>query len=61
MMTHETPQAYPQTIEIDPANDRSAAVAKRWGMRDLGSVEHDELGLQLRLYALSARPTTSGD
>jgi RimJ/RimL family protein N-acetyltransferase len=46
---------------IDPANDRSATVAKRLGMRDLGSVEHGELGLQLRLYALSARPTTSGD
>ena len=37
---------------IDPENVRSATVAKRLGMRDLGSVEHGELDLQLRLYAL---------
>jgi RimJ/RimL family protein N-acetyltransferase len=37
---------------IDPENVRSVAVAKRLGMRDLGSVEHGELDLQLRLYAL---------
>jgi RimJ/RimL family protein N-acetyltransferase len=39
---------------IDPENVRSAAVAKRLGMRDLGSIEHGELDLQLRLYALEA-------
>jgi RimJ/RimL family protein N-acetyltransferase len=37
---------------IDPGNQRSIAVAKRLGMRDLGLVEHGELDLQLFLYAL---------
>jgi RimJ/RimL family protein N-acetyltransferase len=37
---------------IDPENMRSVAVAKRLGMRDLGSVPHGELDLQLRLYVL---------
>ena len=42
-------------ISLIPAdNRRSAAVAKRLGMRDTGAVEHGELGLQLRLYALEA-------
>jgi RimJ/RimL family protein N-acetyltransferase len=36
---------------IDPDNLRSVAVAKRLGMRDLGSVDHGELDLQLRLHA----------
>jgi RimJ/RimL family protein N-acetyltransferase len=35
-------------------NGRSAAVAKRLGMRDLGSVAHGELEVQLRLYSLEA-------
>jgi hypothetical protein len=29
-------------------------------MRDLGSVEHGELDLQLRLYALEAPPNSTG-
>ena len=37
---------------IDPDNQRSVAVAKRLGMRDLGSVEHGERDLLLCLYAL---------
>jgi RimJ/RimL family protein N-acetyltransferase len=37
---------------IDPKNTRSLGVAKRLGMRDLESVAHGELDLQLRLYAL---------
>jgi RimJ/RimL family protein N-acetyltransferase len=39
---------------IDQANVRSVAVAKRLGMRDFGSVDHGELDMQLRLYALEA-------
>jgi RimJ/RimL family protein N-acetyltransferase len=39
---------------IDEENDRSASVAKRLGMRDVGRVEHAELHLQLRIYALEA-------
>jgi RimJ/RimL family protein N-acetyltransferase len=38
---------------ISPENVRSASVAKRLGMRELGSVEHGELDLQLQLYALA--------
>jgi RimJ/RimL family protein N-acetyltransferase len=45
---------------IDQENVRSVAVAKRLGMRDVGSVEHGELNLQLRLYALEAPPTSTG-
>jgi RimJ/RimL family protein N-acetyltransferase len=40
---------------IDPENVRSTAVAMRLGMRDLGSVAHGELDLQLRLYGLEAK------
>ena len=43
---------------IDPENVRSVAVAKRFGMRDLGSVEHVELDLRLRLYGLEAQPNS---
>jgi RimJ/RimL family protein N-acetyltransferase len=39
---------------IDRDNLRSIAVAKRLGMHDLGSVEHGELCLELRLFALEA-------
>jgi RimJ/RimL family protein N-acetyltransferase len=39
---------------IPEHNLRSAAVARRLGMRDTGTVEHDELDLQLRVYALEA-------
>ena len=42
---------------IHQENERSAAVAKRLGMRDLGSVEHRELGLPLRLYAFDPAPS----
>jgi RimJ/RimL family protein N-acetyltransferase len=38
---------------IDEENVRSIAVAKRLGMHDLGPVEHGELDLTLRLYALA--------
>jgi RimJ/RimL family protein N-acetyltransferase len=37
---------------IDPANLRSAAVARRLGMRDVGSVVHAEFGVEVRVYAL---------
>jgi RimJ/RimL family protein N-acetyltransferase len=40
---------------IDPANVRSIAVAKRVGMRDVGIVVHEELDLELQLYALEVR------
>jgi RimJ/RimL family protein N-acetyltransferase len=39
---------------IHGANVRSSAVARRLGMRDVGPVEHGDLDLQLRLYALEA-------
>jgi RimJ/RimL family protein N-acetyltransferase len=39
---------------IDRVNVRSAAVAERLGMNDLGPVEHGELDLELRLYVLEA-------
>jgi RimJ/RimL family protein N-acetyltransferase len=41
---------------IDHENVRSVAVAKRLGMSDVGSVDHGELDLQLRLYALESPP-----
>jgi len=44
---------------IDEQNLRSVAVAKRLGMHDLGPVEHGELDLELRLYALNTPPATS--
>jgi RimJ/RimL family protein N-acetyltransferase len=45
---------------IDQQNVRSVAVAKRLGMHDLGPVEHGELELELRLYALETPATSSG-
>ncbi|MGH2980188.1 MAG: GNAT family N-acetyltransferase [Solirubrobacterales bacterium] len=45
---------------IDPENFRSVAVAERLGMHDQGPVEHAELDLELRLYALAA-PANSTD
>jgi RimJ/RimL family protein N-acetyltransferase len=44
---------------IDAENVRSAAVARRLGMHDVGPVQHGELDLELRVYALET-PTTAG-
>jgi RimJ/RimL family protein N-acetyltransferase len=45
---------------IDEGNVRSVAVAKRLGMHDLGPVEHGELDLELRLYALETPASSTG-
>jgi RimJ/RimL family protein N-acetyltransferase len=45
---------------IDQENVRSVAVAKRLGMDDHGLVEHGELDLQLRLYALRGTSQPGG-